>query len=53
MIVRDHLSNIVHIDRAKYHSDAEFYIELVRIRFNIVLRPSANGIQEIKSFLKD
>ena len=53
MIVRDYRSNIVHVDRAKYHSDADFYIALVRIRFNVVLRPSVNGLQDIKSFLKD
>ena len=53
MIVRDYRSNIVHIDRAKYHSDADFYCELIRIRFNVILRSSENGIENIKSFLKD
>ena len=53
MIVRNYRSMIVHIDRAKYHSDAAFYRELVRVKFNIILRPSENGIENIRAFLKD
>ena len=53
MLVINYQSKIVHMDRSKYNSDAEFYQALIYVKFNVRLCVPSNGIVNIRDYLKE
>jgi hypothetical protein len=53
MLVRDHLMNVVNVDRSKYGSDEDFYKAIVHIKFRVKLQAPTNGMENIRDFLRE